>query len=810
MSKKHDQENLFSFSDAPIVHEQKQQQSHKKVFSSVEKELPVNKQSQSIDSDIRKDNHNTRYVALGYPIDKAYSYSVPEGMDVQEGSYVCVPLGKKEAVGVVWPQALAEQNLSKQKTKKERLNKDDGAVKKKTKSSYKVKPISYKYNLPPLPKEHMEFIYKLAAYTLMPLGLALKMTLNVPKALEEKAPIKAYKLAKDIWGNTQEKPEKLLQNLTSQRKKIVELLQDKNALRASEIARQAGCSQGVVKAMAGKGLLEVVEIHSPAPCKDPSLELSGPQLSKDQEKVAQSLKELVRAEQYSTTLIDGVTGAGKTETYFEAVYEALKCNKQVLILLPEIALSNAFLDRFKKRFGCAPALWHSNLSPTQRASAWRGVAQGHTKVVVGARSALFLPYKNLGLIVVDEEHDPAYKQEEGVMYHARDMAVLRAFLGKFPTLLVSATPALETMQNVWSGRYTYLHLPDRYGGAHLPSIHVIDLKEDKPDRQKFISSTLRNAIAQTLDAKEQALLFLNRRGYAPLTICRSCGHRLSCPRCTSWLVEHKQSQKLHCHHCGYSCSLPSSCSECNTQDSFAVCGPGVERIYEEIKQYFPEASITVLASDTAETNDELSKTLRDIKEKKYDIIIGTQIIAKGHHFPHLTCVGIVDADLGLNGGELKAAERTYQLLHQVSGRAGRESKKGHVYLQTYRPEHRIIQALASGDRNSFLQIEAKEREYAHMPPYSRLAGIIVSGREEGLVIEAAKILGKVAPQGEKIQTLGPAPAPFARLRGKYRYRLLVRADKNIDIQKTISLWLSSIKTSSKVRIQVDIDPQSFL
>ena len=505
-----------------------------------------------------------------------------------------------------------------------------------------------------------------------------------------------------------------------------------------------------------------------------------------------------------------MTGAGKTEVYFEAVAAALKKGKQVLILLPEIALSNAFLERFQKRFGCAPALWHSGLSKGARRTTWRGVAEGHSKVVIGARSALFLPYQDLGLIIVDEEHDPAYKQEDGVIYHARDMAVARAAQGGFPICLVSATPSLETMQNAWAGRYEHLTLPDRFGGARMPQIDVVDMKANKPAAQHFISDVLHKEIEETLKAGSQAMLFLNRRGYAPLTICRSCGHRMECPRCTAWLVEHKRFGRLQCHHCGYAAPMPKQCPECGDTDSLAACGPGVERIYEEVKAAFPEANVLMLASDTAENNEQLRAMLQAIKNDKIDIIIGTQIIAKGHHFPNLTLVGVVDADLGLTGGELRAAERCYQLLHQVSGRAGRAEKAGKVMLQTYMPEHRIMQALANGGRDLFLQTEAAEREAAHMPPFSRLVGIIIAGRDEGQVVEIAKALGRIAPQGSGITTLGPAPAPFARLRGKYRYRLLVQADKKLNIQKTIAEWVAAVKCPSTVRVYIDIDPQSFL
>ncbi|MCF8496520.1 MAG: primosomal protein N' [Alphaproteobacteria bacterium] len=716
-------------------------------------------------------------VLVPYPVERAYDYGVPADLDLLPGDYVCVPLGNREIPGIVWGEGQGDVAPAKLKT------------------------VLFKYDLPPVPEAHRHFIDWAAEYTLSPRGSVLKMALSVPAALEGEKPVVAYKLALSPGGE---------RALSPVHRKVLDVLADGVSRRPSEIADLAGCSAGVVKTMAAKGFLEAVEIQGAPPCRAPDVNRPGAELSPDQKAAAGILSGHVRAGQFKATLLDGVTGAGKTETYFEAVAEALRQDKQVLILLPEIALSNAFLDRFQSRFGCAPALWHSNLTLAQRKRTWRGVAQGETKVVVGARSALFLPYADLGLMIVDEEHDPAYKQEEGVIYHARDMAVVRAHLGKIPVVLVSATPSLETIHNAWIGRYEHLHLPDRFGGARLPDVKLIDLRADKPERQHFIAPTLKAAVEETLARGEQILLFLNRRGYAPLTLCRTCGHRMNCPRCSAWLVEHKSGGNLQCHHCGFHMRPPERCPECTDKGSLAVCGPGVERILEEVKSYFPAARTMLLASDTAESNDSLRQMIRDIRDHKVDIIIGTQIIAKGHHFPQLTCVGVIDADLGLGGGELRASERVYQLLHQVAGRAGREEKPGTVYLQTFMPEHRIMKAMAAGERDKFLEVEAFEREQAHMPPYSRLAGIIVSGRDERQVLETAKALGISAPQGENIQTFGPAPAPPSRLRGKYRHRLLVRADKAVNIQKTVRAWVGGVKHPAAVRVQVDIDPQGFM
>jgi primosomal protein N' (replication factor Y) len=710
-------------------------------------------------------------VLVPLPVDRAYSYAVPDGAALTAGTYVGVSVGKRETIGVVWDEAAPDT------------------------SGKNIKSIQTVYNLPPLPAAHRAFVDWMAGYTMTERGAVLKMTLNVPTAFQNEKGTTGYRL-KAISPTG--------------RGEVVALMMDGAVRRASEIIDSTGCTAAKIKKMVKEGILETVEIKPQAPCAHPDPHRAGATLSDPQNKAAQSICAAVELQKYKAFLLDGVTGAGKTETYFEGVAAALKQDKQVLILLPEIALTNAFLDRFKDRFGCAPALWHSDLTPAQRRVTWRGVATGQTKVIVGARSALFLPFADLGLIVVDEEHDPAYKQEEGVMYHARDMAVARAHHGKIPVVLASATPSLETMANVWAGRYEALKLPDRHGGAKLPDVHIIDLRENKPERGNFIAPKLIEAVRQNLEANEQSLLFLNRRGYAPLTLCRSCGHRMDCPRCSAWLVEHRRTNKLHCHHCGYNLPTPKSCPSCKETDSFTACGPGVERIMEEVTELFPQARTEILASDTVEDGAGLRAMLDKIRNHEIDIIVGTQIIAKGHHFPNLTLVGVIDADLGLSGGELRAAERTYQLLHQVSGRAGREEKMGHVYLQTFMPENRVMKALAACDRDAFLEVEAVEREEAGMPPFSRLAGIIVSGRNEKQVEDAAKDLGRVAPMGEKIQVFGPAEAPFYRLRGNFRRRLLVRTDKTVNLQKAVTDWLAQVKTPSAVRVQVDIDPQGFL
>lgn len=736
-------------------------------------------------------------VLVPLPVDTAYTYGLSEGESIAEGAFVRVPVGPRMVVGVVWDDAP-----------------DEGVP------EGRLKGVAQVLDLPPLEAGHRAFIDRVARYTLAPRGSVLKMTLSAPAALEEPKSVKVY--AAPEGGP-------LIRASTPKRQKALDVLRAAGGgpMAPGVLSKKSGVSTAVLKAMAEAGeIVEQSRAETP-PCVRPLAHNPDyvVNLSPEQAEAAQELTQAAaRAGReghaagggFAAYLLDGVTGSGKTEVYFEAVAAALAAGRQALVLLPEIALSNAFLERFEKRFGTAPALWHSALSPAQRRKSWRGVAEGRTKVVIGARSALFLPFANLGVIVVDEEHDPAFKQEDGVMYHARDMAVLRAHIHGIPIALVSATPSLETIQNVRDGRYGHLVLPSRYGAAALPSIGLIDMRAHKMPRHEFLSPPLRAALLETFAQGRQSLLFLNRRGYAPLTLCRACGHRYECPQCTAWLVDHRGGKgagkraggMLVCHHCGYSGRVPQQCTECGAEDSLVPCGPGVERIAEEVAQVFPQMRAMVLASDMSEGEDFFT-SLEKIRHHAVDIIIGTQIIAKGHHFPNITCVGVVDADLGLKGGDLRASERTWQLLHQVAGRAGRGEHEGHVHVQTYMPDNRLMQALAADDRESFLRIELDERRMAMMPPFARLAGVIVSGTDEDKTAALARALAQYAPHGAGMRVLGPAPAPMYMLRGRYRFRFLVQAEKRLDLQRAMREWVGACPANGDLRVQVDIDPQSF-
>jgi primosomal protein N' (replication factor Y) len=599
--------------------------------------------------------------------------------------------------------------------------------------------------------------------------------------------------------------------MTAARGRVLAVLADGLLRHKREAAEEAGVSVGVIEGLVDDGTLAVEVMAAEPVARPPDPAYGEPELSDGQRAAGDALRASVIAGEFSATLLDGVTGSGKTEVYFEGVAENIRRGKQSLILMPEIALTGQFLDRFAKRFGVRPAEWHSEVAPRKRARTWAGVASGEVNVVAGARSALFLPYSDLGLIIVDEEHDGAYKQAEGVHYHARDMAVVRARINKIPIVLSSATPSVESEVNARKGRYRRLALPQRFGGQHLPSISAIDLTKEGPSRGRFIAPRLVQAVHQAIERKEQALLFLNRRGYAPLTLCRTCGHRFGCPNCDAWLVEHRFRQRLVCHHCGYSVHSPKNCPNCQAVDSFVACGPGVERLEEEVHSLFPEARVMILSSDLIVSIEKMREELTEIAEGRVDIIVGTQLVAKGHNFPKLNLVGIVDADLGLANGDPRAAERTYQLLNQVAGRAGREEGRGIGFLQTHQPQHPVMRALISQDRDAFYSAEIEARERQGYPPFGRLAALVISGGDRHSTEAFAKQLAAAAPFMEDVRVLGPAEAPLAVVRGRHRFRLLVKSSRSFDLSNYLRQWLAAApKPKGKLALEVDVDPQSFL
>ncbi len=710
-------------------------------------------------------------VLLPLALDTAYTYAVPEGMALQQGSYVEVPLGPRSYIGVVWEVRPARP------------------------TNMKLRDVAQVFDMVPMPETHRKFVEWLAAYYLEPKGNVLRMVIRVPSAFAPPRELSAYRA-------TGETPKRM----TPQRQRILEIATEM-PLRAIELAQEAGVGVSVVKALAKDGALEEVALPAHRAFKEPHTENGTKLLSDDQHSAAETLAATIGTSK--VTLLDGVTGSGKTEVYFEAMAEALRQGKQVLLLLPEIALTASFLKRVEERFDCEPAGWHSDVRPRERERVWRGVAEGKAKIVVGARSALFLPWPNLGLIVVDEEHENAYKQDEGVSYHARDMAVLYGTIGKFPVVLSSATPSLESVVNVDRQRYELVKLEDRHGRPELPEIKLLDMKQQKLEPGMWLSDPLFENVKTALDAGDQVLLFLNRRGYAPLTLCRACGHRLDCPNCTASMVEHRFRKILMCHHCAHQEPVPNACPKCQVEGKLVSVGPGVERLAEEAVLKFPEARIAILSSDISR-GILLRDTLRDVEEGKYNLVIGTQLVAKGHHFPFLTCVGVVDADLALESSDPRAGERTWALLAQVAGRSGRGEKPGHALVQTFNPDHPLMRALASGDRDAYYEKEKHIRENANLPPYGRLAGIIISGADAFETERFAKSLLKTEPAGEDVTVLGPAPAPISVVRGRYRWRYLVKAKRDVNIQNFLRLWLRDVKPKGSLSLQVDVDPYNFL
>jgi primosomal protein N' (replication factor Y) len=597
--------------------------------------------------------------------------------------------------------------------------------------------------------------------------------------------------------------------MTPQRARVLDEAHREFARAASDLAEAAGVSSGVVKGLAEAGTLVAEPLPLFVRFKRPDPAAGSRKLSRDQGAAARAVRQAVAARRYSVSLLDGVTGSGKTEVYMEAVAACVAAGRQALVMLPEIALTSEFLTRLEERFAAAPAEWHSAVRPRERERVWRAVANGEARIVVGARSALFLPWRDLGLIVVDEEHEAAYKQEDGVSYHARDMAVVYGSLGGFPVVLSSATPSLESMYNVGAGRYAHVTLEARHGVANLPDIVPLDMRKLHPAAGTWISEPLREAITEALDQGDQVLLYLNRRGYAPLTLCRTCGHRFACPDCDAWLVEHRFRRQLMCHHCGFSIPVPDACPSCGGEGTLVACGPGVERLAAEVKERFGAHSTVILSSDLTRGSS-LRDLLREITEGAWDIVIGTQLVAKGHNFPRLTLVGVVDGDIGLGNGDLRAAERTYQVLCQVAGRAGRAERPGRALIQTFQPQHPLIASLVAHDRDAFYAWEMRTREQGDLPPHGRLAALILSGERQDQVDGAARRLARAVPQAEHIHVLGPAPAPMALVRGRHRVRFLVKARRDSNVQAFLHAWLDGIKLAGSVRLQVDVDPYSFM
>lgn len=713
-------------------------------------------------------------VLIPLALDQAYSYAVPPGLRLGVGDVVRIPLGPREVVGVVWDLRAG--------------------------SAGNFKSVAARVDMPPLDARLMKLVDWLAWYTLAPRGSALSLALRPPATDSPERP----RLGVRLTGPAPER-------MTPARARVIAAAEGGLLIRKSELADRASATAAVIDGLVDAGTLTIEAMPQELGPPPPNADFARPTLSDGQEEAARVLRAAVMSGLFEVSLLEGVTGSGKTEVYFEAVAEAVRAKRQVLILMPEIALTAEFTGRFEARFGVQPGLWHSGITGRRRERLQAAIASGEALVVAGARSALFLPFSKLGLIVVDEEHEAAYKQDDGVSYHARDMAVVRGRLEPCPVILASATPSLESRINAERGRYRHLQLPERFGGRLLPAIGFIDLKRDSPPRGRWISPPLERAIRDNLAVGEQSLLFLNRRGYAPLTLCNTCGHRFQCPNCSAWLVDHRFRRALVCHHCGHIERRPSRCVSCGTDDSLTACGPGVERLAEEVATLFPEARTIVLSSDFPGGTERLKQELAAVAQGAFDLVIGTQLVAKGHNFPGLTLVGVIDADLGLTSGDPRAAERTFQVLRQVTGRAGRGDRPGRALLQSHDPAHPVLKAIASGDPERFYAAEAAAREAAGLPPFGRLAGVIVSASERDAAETHARALARVAEAPEGVMVLGPAEAPLALLRGRHRIRLLIKTARHVDLQAYLRAWLKrGPKVRGNIRVAVDVDPQSFL
>ncbi len=741
-------------------------------------------------------------VLLPLKLPHPFTYRTSPEQMVQPGAFVRVPLGNRREVGVVWRLRRADAgSLSPNGAK---------AVQGRLKDIDEVLT-----HIPPLPTAQRQLVDWLADYYITTPGQALKLFMGAREAFRPPRAQTGWRAAMNA-----DEARAAGHRITPQRQRMLQTLAKATApLPTGELMQRAEVGRSVIQGLADAGLLRAEPLPGSAseprwPVPDPD-GFAPPELTGEQQAAAQALRGAVRHGGFSVHLLDGITGSGKTEVYFEAMEQALLAGRQALLLLPEIALTAGFIERVRQRFGIAPAQWHSDLPPAARGRIWRGVAAGAVRIVVAARSGLFLPWKDLGVIIVDEEHEAAYKQDSTVPYQGRDVAVMLGKLAETPVVLASATPSLESIVNAERGRYAHIRLRQRYGPATLPDIELIDLRAHKLPPRQWIAEPLAHAVDATLKRNEQALLFLNRRGYAPLTLCRACGHRLQCPQCATWLVQHRrfaaggQGEMLLCHHCGHVQPLPHACPECGAEGLLAPVGPGVERLAEEAQARWPQARVLALSSDLFSGMD-LKKRMEEIAAGEHDIIIGTQLVAKGHHFPLLTLAGVIDADLALETADPRAGERTWQLLAQVAGRAGRAERPGRALIQTHMPDTPLMQALAARDREAFLQQEKAARQAAGMPPFGRLAAIIISAPSEEDAHAFATALARFHPPSQLIEVLGPAPAPLARLRGRYRYRLLLKGPRNADLQGFIRVWLGQHKPPANIRLDIDIDPYGFL
>ena len=711
-----------------------------------------------------------------------YDYRLTEPADI--GTFVRVHVMNRPCIGVIW--GIGDSNLP--------------AAKIKNISSV----FSHKLNV-----SDLQWIGRMSEWTLIPMGMVLRLIVNIPDAFcpPRMEPLYAYNSDASC-------------RMTQNRQAVADAYSsnDNDAMTISDIQNIARVSNAVVRSMIKNETLIPVGEQPKQKNAAPITyhDCGNIKLNNQQQAAADTIGQSVQAGGFSVHLLDGITGSGKTQVYFDSAWRAYSMGRSVLLMMPEIALTAQFMSRFKNRFGENPVVWHSNLTADRRREIWHGVLDGTIKMVVGTRSALFLPWQDLGLIVIDEEHDTSYKQEDMGNYHARDMAILRAKISGIPVVLASATPSAETLENVNLGKYQHLKLTSRFGGAQLPDISTIDLRENRPEpytvdeteQTGFLSQPLCDALAETLFAGHQAMLFINRRGFAPITQCKKCGWTSVCPECSVGMTYHKRIGKLLCHMCGRTMPMPKTCPDCGGDVSMR--GVGLEKIEQEVNVRFPNARKALVSSDIITSRQSLERLVNKIEQGEIDIIIGTQILAKGHHFPNLTLVGVIDADMGLFGTDFRAAEHTFQQLFQVAGRAGRGEYAGRVLLQTYQPEHPVLTAICASDRDSFMQTDMMGRKMANMPPYGQLIAVIVEGQRESALQSYCNALRDAIPNLKGAKIMGPITAQIYQIRNWYRMRFLVAGPRNANLQPVVSHWLESVKQPVNIRVKIDVNPMNFM
>ena len=716
-------------------------------------------------------------------INRGYDYRLNESADI--GAFVRVPVMNRQYIGVIVGAG------------------DSGLDESRIKSVIEI------HDLGKLSTPDINWIYKMSDWTLMAPGAVLRLILNVPDAFS--APKMEQLYAFDFNARAK---------MTDARQSVSDAFSsnDNEPMSINDIVNIAHVSNAVVKTMIKAGLLVSTNVREiiDGRFNYKYFDTGSVVLNNEQQVAADTIATAISANNFSVHLLDGITGSGKTQVYFDSVLRAYNAGKSVLLMMPEIALTAQFIDRFAKRFGAPPVVWHSNLTSARRRDIWRGVARGDIRIVVGTRSALFLPWQNLGLIVVDEEHDTSYKQEDMGNYQARDMAILRAKIAEFPVVLASATPSVETMYNVALGKYKRLRLTSRFGGAQMPTIETIDMRSNHPEPYKIsdeekngnLSPQLCAEIADTLENKKQVMLFINRRGFAPIVQCKKCGWVAGCPDCSASYNYHKHINKLVCHMCGRMEPVPTICPQCG--NNVSMRGAGLEKIEEEVAAKFPNARTALVSSDTIMSREALERLVHKMEDGEIDIIIGTQILAKGHHFPNLTLVGVVDADMGLFGTDFRAGEHTFQQLFQVAGRAGRGEFPGRVLLQTFQPEHPVVRAICAGDRDEFMTGDMESRRAAQMPPFGQLIAVIVESDKEKTLKKYCEELSRAAPALNGGKIMGPIAAQVYQIRNWYRMRFLVSGNARANLQPIVRAWIDKVKQPINTRIKIDVNPQSFM